>query len=914
MLMASCGSDYVDRWLEGRWKRRRGDKEDRWCATVASATYSCLGVGNVSVICFEKERLALLNFKHSVEDPYGLLSSWVGNECCQWGGIQCDVVTGNVEHLYLETDDYYYLTGNKVSSSLAELRHLKYLDLSGNYFQGSRIPEFIGSLKQLRYLNLSDAGFEGPLPSLLQNMTSLTFLSLSGFNHSLTWNFPNLLSMIPSLSQLHWSGCGCHNTYLSSPLLNFTTLSNIQHLNLGNNPLGEIFPSFLTNMSSLRILDLSYTMLNSSLPIMPKLLELHLSGNELKQIEDVGVWRQCHLKQLSVTDNEFGRIPETLGRLANLRHLDLSENGLTGSIPESLSRLRFLEVLYLSQNHLTGLVPEFLDLDLHSNLLDGTIPVSIGQLAKLRHLFISNNSLEGVVTEAHFANLSMLKYLYTYSNTKMTFNVSRGWIPPFQLKTLYLSSCNIGNGFPQWLRHQRKLKSLELSNATLSGPLPTWLQKMPIISWLDLSHNKLSGSLTNLPNARNGHVYKPLLLLQYNLFNGSIPRSLCRRTDLQGLDLSRNMLRGKIPNCVGNLRSLITIRLSSNQLSGVIPSTISLISLLVWLNLNNNSFTGEVPQELGNLQGLEVLDLGYNKFCGNIPNWIGKNLKSLVFLRLHKNNFTGRIPQSLCKSSNLQVLDLPYNNLTGTIPRCVGNVNGMVVSHRMNESYFDLYDDKNVIQVMKGVDLEYTTTWDIVYNMDLSSNKLEGEIPVELSALSMLVGLNLSNNHLRGGIPESIGKMMNLETLDFSKNELSGRIPSSMAALNFLSHLNLSHNNFSGQIPTGNQLQTLTDPSIYSGNKGLCGPPLPNTCSNHKDPTTTTSKKKHKAAEQTRVWLFYVDIMSGFATGFWGVIGVLLFKKQWRQKLFMFAEEMVDKIYVVVMVRVAKIKRGREAA
>ncbi|KAL7589647.1 hypothetical protein Lser_V15G37595 [Lactuca serriola] len=185
----------------------------------------------------------------------------------------------------------------------------------------------------------------------------------------------------------------------------------------------------------------------------------------------------------------------------------------------------------------------------------------------------------------------------------------------------------------------------------------------------------------------------------------------------------------------------------------------------------------------------------------------------------------------------------------------------------------------------------------MVYNMDLSSNKLEGEIPVELTALSKLVGLNLSKNHLSGGIPESIGKMTQIFSLDFSKNKLSGRIPSSMAALNFLSHFNLSDSNLSGQIPIGKQLQTLTDPSIYAGNKHLCGPPLPNCSLYHQDITTRRSKKKHKATdEKTKVWLFYVDIMSGFATGFWGVIGVLLFKKKWRQKLFMFAEETMDKI------------------
>nr|KAJ0190446.1 hypothetical protein LSAT_V11C800444680 [Lactuca sativa] len=163
--------------------------------------------------------------------------------------------------------------------------------------------------------------------------------------------------------------------------------------------------------------------------------------------------------------------------------------------------------------------------------------------------------------------------------------------------------------------------------------------------------------------------------------------------------------------------------------------------------------------------------------------------------------------------------------------------------------------NENVIQVMKGVDLEYTTNWDIVFNMDLSSNKLVGVIPVELTALCMLLGLNLSNNHLSGMIPESIGKMTRLESLDLSGNKLTGMIPPSMAALTFLSHLNLSDNKLLGRIPTGHQLQTLIDdPSIYAGNEDLCGPPLPNNCSDHQDPITMP-KKKHKAAEELMKWI-----------------------------------------------------------
>nr|KAJ0190587.1 hypothetical protein LSAT_V11C800444510 [Lactuca sativa] len=901
-----------------------------------ATTYTCLGVGNVTVVCSQKERLALLKFKGSVKDASGMLSSWVGNDCCQWERIQCDSLTGTVESLQLGGDHYWggadYLVSNEVNSSLAELRHLKYLDLSGNNFHGNRIPEFIGSFKQLSYLDLS------------------------GSSLSLSFNFVNLINMLPSLSELHLSGCGLDKTFLSSPHLNISTLSNIRHLDLSSNSIEGIIPAFFTNMSSLKVLYLSENMLNSSVPTMPGLLELDLSYNKFKHIEHLGIWRHCHLKQLSALENPLqiemtdsqqnisecsrhalerldlggclnGTIPEALGRLTNLMHLDLTFSSLTGPIPKSLGRLRYLEELYLSNNRLTGPIPTSIGrlvslqtFTISSNLLNGTIPVSIGLLAKLQYLDISHNPLEGVVSEAHFANLSMLEFLNASSNTKLTFNVSHKWIPPFKLVHLDLSSCNIANGFPQWLRNQRKLEWLVLSNATVSGPLPQWLQKMPVIHILDLSHNKLSGSLTNLPNGENvsGHIGGAILLLVNNIFNESIPKSLCRRTDLEFLDLSRNRLIGKIPKCLQKLKGLSTMIFSSNLLSGVIPSYIALDhSSLQWLKLNGNNFIGELPRELGNLRHLRVLDVGDNNLFGNIPHWIGENLTNLIVLRLHRNNFSGEIPESVCRMSKLQILDVGYNNLTGIIPHCLRELNAMV---KGAEKWYNGTSDsnENVIQAMKGVDLEYTTILDIVYNMDLSSNKLVGEIPVELTALSMLVGLNLSNNHLSGRIPDNIGNMLALFSLDLSGNELMGTIPPSMAALTFLSHLNLSHNKLSGRIPTGNQLQTLTDPSIFAGNEGLCGPPLSKNCSNQEVSTTTTTtsqKKKYKAADEaTKVWLLYLDIVCGFAVGFWGVIGVLLFKKQWRQMLFLFAEETVDKIYVAFMVRVAKMKRGRDTA
>ncbi|KAL4574951.1 hypothetical protein LXL04_021791 [Taraxacum kok-saghyz] len=150
----------------------------RHFATYISDTYTSV-FGDKNTSEKEKEQIALLKFKHNVDDRSGMLSSWVGNDCCVWEGIYCDFLSGNVRGLYLIGKDEGFLWGNKVSSLLAELRHLKHLDLSVNDFQGSYISKFIGSLKQLTYLNRSHIGFEGNIPHHIGNLSNLEVLDLS---------------------------------------------------------------------------------------------------------------------------------------------------------------------------------------------------------------------------------------------------------------------------------------------------------------------------------------------------------------------------------------------------------------------------------------------------------------------------------------------------------------------------------------------------------------------------------------------------------------------------------------------------------------------------------------------------------------------------------------------------------------
>ncbi|KAL5549027.1 hypothetical protein UlMin_004258 [Ulmus minor] len=686
-----------------------------------------------------------------------------------------------------------------------------------------------------------------------------------------------------SLNKLRYLNLSC--THFSGKVPHqLGNLTNLQALNLrryssydGNfqRPYADNFHA-LQNMSFLRVLDISRNSFNSSVPLwlgnLKSLDTLNLGGNEFDSIEgglSSLINNNCHLKSLVLSGNRFHGEAFGTGQLRGLNDLDLSDNLLRGPIPSSLWNLSSLRVLYLSNNQLSGVIPK-----------------SLGQLVNLEEFNVYNNSLEGTLSEIHFSNLSRLNAFNIAYNYNLTLKVSSDWIPPFSLQEIYMDNCKIeGSEFPQWLRTQEEVSYLSLRNASISGIFPMWLQSMPL-SYLILSDNRI---------------------------NGSIPNSLCRLNDLQFLDLSRNMLHGQIPHCWTDSLNLFYIDLSSNKLSGTIPASIGNLPSLMQFHVNNNSLSGKLPLALINCSSLISMDLGENKLSGTIPTWIGENFLHLEILRLRQKMFTGPIPLSLCRFSRLRILDLGYNSLVGRIPLCFSNLSGMIEIYSSRSGFYN----EKVVQVMKGKFLEYTgSVLPLVANMDLSSNKLTGHIPDELTTLVGLLGLNLSHNNLSGSIPRNIGNITSLESLDLSDNHLSGTIPNSMSILTSLSYLNLSHNKLSGRIPKGNQLQTLTDPSIYAGNLKLCGDPLPDKCPGDEEQeqppmSIGLENEEHGEGKFEKFWFYFV-VSCGYATGLWGVFGILIVKKNWRIAYFRYADKAKDWVLVMVAVQVSRLKRKME--
>ncbi|GLT82358.1 hypothetical protein SLE2022_007420 [Rubroshorea leprosula] len=879
--------------------------------------------GPAEVRCIERERQALLMFKQSLVDKQGVLSTWGSEErrkdCCSWTGVKCSNRTGHVIWLDLQNKS---LSGT-LSPSLFELQYLTYLSLSWNDFGSSRIPKLISSLTQLKYLDLSGHRLSGSLPSLLGNLSSLRFLDLWSNEFQSVENLERL-SHLSLLKYLDLSGIDLSKVNNWLQLVN--KLPHLTNLRLNSCNLLDVIPQPLpmnNSSTSLAVLELSYNNLTATMfqwlfNFSNTLVYLDLFHNQLQGLIPEAFGNMIFLEELYLGRNQFeGRIQKSFGNICKLRVLELSSNNLTGMLSEFFGKLSgcpelHLESLYIINNRFMGPLPDAIrnfsslkKLFLSNNALNGTVPNWIGLLSELEYLYISENSFDGVITEAHFSKLSKLKGLAMSSNF-LSFNISLDWIPPFQLDYIFLRSCKLGPNFPKWLQTQRRFLSLDISSNEISDSIPTWFWELssradeiniscnriygilPYFSMkfsgypeIYLSQNKLEGPLPLFPANITS------LSLSSNRFSGNIS-SLCSITGkvLDLLDLSFNQLSGELPDCMASWSDLRIMNLAHNHLFGKIPISIGSLNWLETFSLRNNSFSGEIPWSLRDCTYLEFLDLSHNKFSGLVPDWIGGRLDNLTYLLLRSNNFYGNITFHLCHLTNIVVLDFSNNSLSGNIPWCIHSMTAltrressvndpMYFSRHIDEGLTvdNAYVDKASI-VWKGTEYEFEKNLKNLRLIDLSSNKLTGEIPQQICSLLELVQLNLSRNQLTGRIPADIGQMRNLESLDLSRNQLSGQLPSSMSQLSFLSTLNLSNNNFYGRIPSSTQLQSF---SAYEfiGNSALCAPPLTPTCPENEKPSDGGGR--YVQDDEDEFWKGFKPSMElGMAFCFLGVLALKL--------------------------------------
>ncbi|KAI3996657.1 hypothetical protein MKX01_009489 [Papaver californicum] len=372
---------------------------------------------------------------------------------------------------------------------------------------------------------------------------------------------------------------------------------------------------------------------------------------------------------------------------------------------------------------------------------------------------------------------------------------------------------------PQSLSKATKLQLLDLESNSLTGELPLeMVHKMPELQFLYLSYNgfishnantDLKPFFLSLLNFYFSVKFIPLLhICDNNRLGGEIPTIIGNlSSNLFQLHLGENHIFGSIPPSISNLVNLTLLNLSSNFLNGSIPIELCHVKKLERVFLSNNSLTGEIPADFGDVPHLGFLDSSTNKLSGSIP----VTLSNLIQFLLYENQLSGTIPSSLGDCINLEILDLSRNQISGSIPNKLAGLRSLKLYLNLSSNF-----------LQGSIPLELSKM-DIVLAIDVSSNKLTGEIPAQLGSCIALEYLNISSNFLRSLLPIQLGNLPYLQELDVSSNVLFGELPHFLQESSTLKKLNLSFNNFSGIVPHEKGVfSSLTSESLL-GNPKLCG-------------------------------------------------------------------------------------------
>jgi internalin A len=243
-----------------------------------------------------------------------------------------------------------------------------------------------------------------------------------------------------------------------------------------------------------------------------------MQGKDLKEL--ISMAKAERWTELYLGNKQIAKIPEEIGQLTSLRHLDFSTNQIT-EVPAVIGQLTSLQELCISGNQITE------------------IPAEIGQLISLQHLDFSFNRITEIPAE--IGQLTSLQHLSISLNQITKVSAEIGQLKSLQSLALFLNriseiSAEIGQ--------LKFLQYLDVSRNQIAE-IPAEIGQLESLQYLGISFNRIT----------------------------EIPAEIGQLNSLQTLDFHANQIT-KIPAKIENLIHLKILVLEGNPISDIPPEVI----------------------------------------------------------------------------------------------------------------------------------------------------------------------------------------------------------------------------------------------------------------------------------------------------------------------------------------------------
>ncbi|KAL2920383.1 hypothetical protein HK105_200456 [Polyrhizophydium stewartii] len=227
---------------------------------------------------------------------------------------------------------YFWINNNKVKQlpdSICRLTKLEWLWLDSN--QIPKLPDAIGSLVELKKLNCVTL-----VPRSLGDLANLQYLGLQS-NHLAS--FPECIYSLKGLIGLSLDG----NQIKTVPPA-ISSLTQLRRLELDNNLLSSL-PASIGNMKELTKMWVTYrASFNAGFSaLLTHGLSRSLESNQLETLPE-SIGGLAKLEELRLSNNKLAALPASVGRLKKLTQLNLANNQLK-ALPITLSEIPCLTQL-----------------------------------------------------------------------------------------------------------------------------------------------------------------------------------------------------------------------------------------------------------------------------------------------------------------------------------------------------------------------------------------------------------------------------------------------------------------------------------------------------------------------------------------------------------------------------------------